>query len=282
MDNTIIILLKTLLFFGTAYVYIILISCLGKYAQYRQNPDSVSLFVTDRQKKHLLIAFLVMVFSILFGLIAAELIRGSDVFGALFLARLLAVAFCTVNPFALFFYGFFLFLSHQQKKLLAGQLPPPSCASELRFERYGKGCKSWPFVCFFLCVLFAALSLFFTVREDDYHYLLLGLLPIAYFGLFALLLIFRSGGGHVLDMIRINAEGIRLESWKGRDVFIPWDYIYEMKKYISQSGGSRRGPLVISVKSISGEEITWFATDLEPELFILDLHPELKLIFERK
>lgn len=283
MDNTIIILLKTLLFFGSVYVYIILLKCGSTYGKYCHNPDSVSLFVTERQKDHLLNALLIMVFSILIGVFAVGLIRGSDMISAFLTGLFFSLAFCTVNPFALMFYGFFFFLFHQQKKLLAGKLPPPVSASEMRFGTYGKGDKIFISVAIGLFALPAAFSLFLSIREDDFRPLLyLGLPSIAFivlslvFGMFS-----QSGCGSIFDVICINAEGIKRESWRGKDIFIPWDYIYEIRKYFGYSRYGR-GPAFMSVKSITGEEITWCVSNrLEPELFILELHPELKLIIER-
>lgn len=282
MDNTIIILLKTLLFFGSVYVYIILLKCGSTYGKYCHNPDSVSLFVTERQKDHLLNALLIMVFSILIGVFAVELIRGSDMISAFLIGLFFSLAFCTVNPFALMFYGFFFFLFHQQKKLLAGKLPPPLRASEMRFARYSKDSKIAAFVLLGSCVLFAALPLFFTVKEDDFRYLLyLGLLSVAGFIFLTWAMLFQSDGGSLFDTIFINAEGIKRESCQGKDIFIPWDYIYEIRKYFGYSRYGR-GPAFMSVKSITGEEITWCVSNrLEPEQLMLELHPELKLIIER-
>lgn len=54
--------------------------------------------------------------------------------------------------------------------------------------------------------------------------------------------------GHISDVIEINHKGVRLYSKKGKNLFLPWEYVYEIIEV-----NHPRGPNEMIVRGINGE-----------------------------
>ena len=79
-------------------------------------------------------------------------------------------------------------------------------------------------------------------------------------------------GGHITDTIFIDARGIRQESKKGENKFVPWEEVESIRRLTCH-----RSPPIISVTAADGSRLWWYASSRKALKYIQSQHPEIPI-----
>lgn len=79
-------------------------------------------------------------------------------------------------------------------------------------------------------------------------------------------------GGHITDTIFIDARGIRQESKKGENKFVPWEEVESIRRLTCH-----RSPPIISVTAADGSRLWWYAYSRKALKYIQSQHPEIPI-----
>lgn len=79
-------------------------------------------------------------------------------------------------------------------------------------------------------------------------------------------------GGRITDTIIIDARGIRQESKKGENKFVPWDEVESIRRLTCH-----RSPPIISVTAADGSRLWWYAYSRRALKYIQSQHPEIPI-----